>query len=81
MIMHELNGENNPMENAFSQLLFSRSGQVQLDLFVADGVKITLLDTLWLAIAYGRMNKRTDGIESMFDVKRSRRMIYEESQF
>jgi hypothetical protein len=28
-------------------------------------VQITLLDILWLAIAYGKANKRTDAIESM----------------
>lgn len=43
-----------------------RSGQTQVDLFVLKDVKITLLDTLWLAIAYARINKRVEGIESMF---------------
>ena len=45
--------------------LFSRAGQVQLDAFVLQDVKITLLDILWLSIAYGKSNKRTDAIESM----------------
>lgn len=58
-----------PWKMAFSHLLFSRSGQAELELFVTQGVKITLLDTLWLAIVYGKTNKRTDGIESMFDVR------------
>jgi hypothetical protein len=47
--------------------VFSRSGQVQLEAFVLQDIKITLLDVLWLAIAYGRMNKRTDAIESMVE--------------
>ncbi len=46
--------------------VFSRIGQVQIDAFVLQDIKITLLDILWLAIAYGRVNKRTDAIESMF---------------
>jgi hypothetical protein len=48
-------------------LLFvsSRSGDVQLDAFVLQDIKITLLDVLWIAIAYGKMNKRTEAIESM----------------
>ena len=49
--------------------MFSRTGQAQVDLFVSQGVKMTLLDTLWLAIAYGRMNKRVEGIESMFHAR------------
>jgi tetratricopeptide (TPR) repeat protein len=40
-----------------------RIGQVQIDAFVLKDIKITLLDILWLAIAYGRVNKRTDAIE------------------
>lgn len=28
------------------------------------------MDILWLAIAYGKMNKRVDGIESMFKWKK-----------
>jgi len=45
--------------------LFSRSGDVQLDAFVFQDIKLTLLDVLWLAIAYGKMNKRVDAIESL----------------
>jgi hypothetical protein len=66
MIMRELNGMK--MKNDFIiTFLFvcSRSGDVQLDAFVLQDTKITLLDVLWIAIAYGKMNKRTDGIESM----------------
>ncbi|CAF0871759.1 unnamed protein product [Rotaria sp. Silwood1] len=40
-----------------------RSGDVQLDAFILQDNKITLLDVLWLAIAYGKMNKQTDAIE------------------
>jgi len=46
-------------------LIFSRSDQVQLDAFVLQGVKLTLLDVLWIAIAYGKMNKRADASERM----------------
>jgi hypothetical protein len=66
MIMRELNGMK--MKNHFIiTFLFvcSRSGDVQLDAFVLQDIKITLLDVLWIAIAYGKMNKRPDGIESM----------------
>ncbi|CAF3843790.1 unnamed protein product [Adineta steineri] len=40
-----------------------RSGHVQIDAFVSQGIKLTLLDLLWLSIAYGKMNKRMDAIE------------------
>ncbi|CAF0802751.1 unnamed protein product [Rotaria sordida] len=40
-----------------------RSGDIQLDAFILQDNKITLLDVLWLAIAYGKMNKQIDAIE------------------
>jgi hypothetical protein len=54
------------MMKLFFRFFFSRSGRVELDSFVLKDVKVTLLDILWLAIAYGKMNKRGDAIESMF---------------
>lgn len=50
---------------ADSSLASSRTGHAQLDAFVVQGVKITLLDVLWICIAHGKMNKRVEGIESM----------------
>jgi len=64
--MHVLNGRKYKIKWLNYSFIFSRSGQVQLNAFVLQDIKITLLDILWLAIAYGKMNKRVDGIESMF---------------
>ena len=50
----------------FSLFSFSRSGQLQLNAFVLDDIKLTLLDILWLAIAYGKINKRTEAIQCLF---------------
>ncbi|CAF0867411.1 unnamed protein product [Adineta ricciae] len=40
-----------------------RADDPQIEAFVLEGVKVTLLDVLWVAIAYGKKNKRPDAIE------------------
>ena len=42
----------------------SRSDRTQLDAFVLQGIPLTLLDILWLAMAYGKLSKRAEAIES-----------------
>lgn len=65
MLMHVWNGTKFVWYRNSKCLIFSRSDQVQLDAFVLQGVKLTLLDVLWIAIAYGKMNKRADASERM----------------
>ena len=65
MTMPALDGNDTGIFMMNSCLVFSRADDPQIEAFVLEGVKVTLLDVLWVAIAYGKKNKRPDAIESI----------------
>lgn len=65
MTMPAFDGRDIELVMMKSRLGFSRAGDPQIEAFVFEGMKVTLLDVLWVAIAYGKKNKKPDAIESI----------------
>ncbi|CAF3398891.1 unnamed protein product [Rotaria socialis] len=65
--MNQQNESSNVIRNDYARVK-CRSGDTQLDAFVVTDNKLTLLNVLWLAVAYGKMNKQTEAIEILKSV-------------
>ena len=66
MIMRVHFGLSNEFDHQYIDDTFrsSRSGRAELNAFITKDISLTVMDVLWLAIAYGKVNRRPEAIES-----------------